>query len=145
MSDWDLSVCHCLPLSRENMAKVLRFVLGEKKGSPLPWRTKTHISSVLLFFSGTALKLRAQRIKRMKTWLVMAPHCSCCATVAVCVCPLWAHIQLHACVVRAVSSALSHVNMCQACRHLQSVGEILLHVGQMFLMVPTWLGPQPPI
>ena len=61
MSDWDLSLCHCLPLSRENAAKVLRFVLGEKKGSPLPWRTKAHISSVLQFFSPAAVKLPGQK------------------------------------------------------------------------------------
>lgn len=79
MSDWDLSLCHCLPLSWENAAKVLRFVLGEKKGSLLPWRTKTHISSVLLFFSPAAAKLPVKRIKRMKTWPVMAPHHSCCS------------------------------------------------------------------
>lgn len=90
MSDWDLSLRLCLPLSQENAAKVLRFVLAEKKGSPLPWRTKTHISSVLqFFFPAPVVKTRPWRIKRMKTCPVMAPHCSCrryCCAGRVCVC-----------------------------------------------------------
>lgn len=151
MSDWDLSLCHCLPLSWENAAKVLRFVLGEKKGSPLPWRTKTHISSVLLFFSPAAANLPVKGIKRMKTWPVMAPHCSCCSycctacvnayNMRVCVCVLlygkgkknqtqMASLSAHVC------CECMAVNISE---HVWGTGSETsdAHIGEMFVMFPT--------
>lgn len=97
MSDWDLSLRHCLPLSWENAAKVLRFVLGEKKGPPLPWRTKTHISSVLLFFSSSSSKARCQRDQtyedmtsdgtplQLQLLLLLLLHCTSGYLMCVCV------------------------------------------------------------
>uniref|UniRef100_A0AAV2KSG6 Uncharacterized protein n=1 Tax=Knipowitschia caucasica TaxID=637954 RepID=A0AAV2KSG6_KNICA len=114
MSDWDLSVYHSLPVSAQNAAKVLRFVLGEKKGGPLPKWTKTHINSVLLFFSPAPVPKDQTSEEDM----------SAEASLQLLLLPL---------------RHLSPTGAMSVGGHLHC-SELLLCVGGMFQMVPTGLG-----